>query len=112
MIPSFTSIATVESGLIKSKELLEERCGWNDPAQLYPDSHYRAWLVSRIQDWDQLTYVKGHIAANPGLSFVQCKMLVLNAVKAIRVEMNKKLMREKELKVLTSTRCADSSGPQ
>ena len=39
-IPKFTSIDTVQSGLLQLKELVLERKSWGIEMELFPDSHY------------------------------------------------------------------------
>lgn len=89
MIPIFLSIQKVESGLLSMKALVNERAGWNDPRQLYDDTHYREWLESRIQDWSELHFLKNNIASHPAWTYTDCKVQLLQVVKGMQEQQNK-----------------------
>lgn len=76
-IPRFTSIETVQSGLLILKDLITERQDWGLATELLPDSHYRQWLLLRINGWNQLDFLRNTIEADVTLTFADCKRMLL-----------------------------------
>ena len=62
-----------------------EREGWDDVAQLYPETFYKTWLISRMKNWDVLAHVKSAFEEDDTLTCAQ-----------MRVKLMKKMSREKE----------------
>ena len=51
IIPDFTSVQTVQSGLLKIDALRLERDGWGHAPAIYDDAFYRIWLLKRMRAW-------------------------------------------------------------
>ena len=76
-IESFTTPELVHSGLFKLKELRTERIGWNDPQHLYPDEHYKTWLIQRMEDCPYLDHIRNEFEGNHNLDFDACQAKLL-----------------------------------
>ena len=62
-----------------------EREGWDDVAQLYPETFYTTWPISRMKNWDVLAHVKSAFEDDDTLTYDQ-----------MQVKLMKKMSREKE----------------
>ncbi len=66
------------------KELVKERTGWNDPSQVYPDSHYRQWLLDRMERWEELSFLRNTILRDKTWNFQKCKEELLTLVEELQ----------------------------
>ena len=96
-LPNFTSPEHVQQGFIKLKVLKEERERWQDVNQQYPDGHYRAILISKIQDWDVFSYLRNVISDNLALTSVEIQTKILKLMKDLREQQQEKSYNQKEL---------------
>ena len=96
-LPNFTLPEHVQQGFIKLKVLKEERERWQDVNQQYPDGHYRAILISKIQDWDVFSYLRNVISDNLALTSVEIQTKILKLMKDLREQQQEKSYNQKEL---------------
>ena len=96
-IPNFTSASLVQSGLLALKEKREERQGWNAPDQLYPESFYRNWLMSRMNNWDVISYLRHYFEEHPELTFIQMQKKLLAKITLEKDEANNMSNKLREL---------------
>ena len=75
-IPAFTSVASADNGLRMMDELVEQRIGWGNANEVFTDGQMRNFLVGKLAKWSELSYVKGSIDVDPGLTYMECRELL------------------------------------
>ena len=74
IIPDFTSVQTVQSGLLKIDALRLERDGWGHAPAIYDDAFYRIWLLKRMRAWPVLSILRTSLVREAALTFAQCRI--------------------------------------
>ena len=65
------------SGLLTGKENRVEREGWDDVAQLYPETFYKTWPIIRMKIWDVLAHVKSVFEDDDTLTCAQMQVKLM-----------------------------------
>ena len=71
-----------------------EREAWGDAAQVYPDGFNKVWLLARVDEWSELSYVFQQLTYVPTMTYDQGRALVMkildNKRKAMEIEQHRK----------------------
>ena len=79
-IPTFQCVVSTTAGIKKMAELVEEREGWGNVAEIWTDGNMRSFLMDRVRSWPALGYVVGWIDSHPDMTYEDCKAQLMLVV--------------------------------